>query len=98
MLERLVSESVRPSVIQTKTTKVPCTSGFVHKEKHVDNVIQFPGKAPKDPDFDPVEDFIEAALIPWAVENEIDVDSMLFKLNAAGIMACMQGMLLSNDN
>lgn len=64
----------------------------------MDNVIQFPGKAPEESDFDPVEDFIEAALIPWAVENEIDVDCMLFKLNAAGIMACMQGMLLSNDN
>lgn len=65
----------------------------------MDNVIQFPGKPVEDEEeFDPVQDFIEAALIPWAVENEIDVESMLFKLNAAGIMACMQGMLLSNDN
>jgi hypothetical protein len=65
----------------------------------VDNVIQFPGKPVEDEEeFDPVQDFIEAALIPWAVENEVDVESMLFKLNAAGIMTCMQGMLLSNDN
>lgn len=65
----------------------------------MDNVIQFPGKPVEDEEeFDPVQDFIEAALIPWAVENEVDVESMLFKLNAAGIMTCMQGMLLSNDN
>lgn len=62
----------------------------------MDNVLQFPGKpVEEEEEFDPVQDFIEAALIPWAVENEINVDSMLFKLNAAGIMACMQGMLLN---
>jgi hypothetical protein len=60
----------------------------------VDNVVQFPGK-PVEEEFDPVQDFIEAALIPWAEENYIDTESMLFKLNAAGIMACMQGMLLN---
>ena len=61
----------------------------------MDNVLQFPGKPVEEEEFDPVQDFIEAALIPWAVENEINIDSMLFKLNAAGIMACMQGMLLN---
>jgi hypothetical protein len=61
----------------------------------MDNVIEFPGvetaeKAAKDP----VLDFIQDLLIPWATANGIDVQSQKFKLNGATIMTCVQGMLL----
>lgn len=59
----------------------------------MDNVIEFPGvKAPEKKD--PVLDFIQELLIPWATANGIDVQSQKFKLNGATIMTCVQGMLL----
>ncbi len=65
----------------------------------MDNIIKFPGRTVDDDFFveDPVMDFIQEGLVPWAEYNDIDTDSMLFKINAAGIMAILQGMLLSND-
>lgn len=65
----------------------------------MDNVIRFPTKVAEEELIveDPVMDFVNEALIPWAIDNYVDIDSMLFKLNAAAIMTCLQGMLLSND-
>lgn len=62
----------------------------------VNNVFEFPSvKAPSEP-VDPSADFIYEHLLPWAMENEIDISSMQFKLNAATIMTCLQGMLLND--
>lgn len=65
----------------------------------MDNVIELFGKSPavatKD-EVDPVLDFVQEQLIPWAIENGLDINSMKFKLNGATIMTCLQGMLLDD--
>jgi hypothetical protein len=62
----------------------------------MDNVVNFPNKVLEPLELaDPVTEFITEALIPWAFENGVDIDSMLFKLNAAGVMTLLQGMLLN---
>jgi hypothetical protein len=63
----------------------------------VSNVIEFPGKVVKqEEEDDPVTDFIFECLIPWAIENNLDIQSARFKLNGATIMTCLQGMLLDD--
>lgn len=62
----------------------------------MDNVLEFPGKAAKAVvvnNGDPVNEFILDYLMPWAVNNGIDIESRKFKLNGATIMASLQGML-----
>ena len=60
------------------------------------NVVELFGNSPKKDESDPVLDFIQDIFIPWAVDNELDINSMKFKLNAATIMTCLQGMLLDD--
>lgn len=63
----------------------------------MDNVISFPSKeeiAKKQGD--PVIEFVSEHLIPWAIENGLDVSSKQFRLNGATIMTCLQGMLLND--
>jgi hypothetical protein len=63
------------------------------------NVFEFPNvKAMQETQKvgDPILEFIQYHLIPWAEENDIDISSMQFKLNGATIMTCLQGMLLSD--
>ena len=63
----------------------------------VDNVVELFGKKPQPvEEVDPVIDFIQELLIPWAMQNNLDIDSMKFKLNGATIMTCLQGMLLDD--
>lgn len=62
----------------------------------MDNVIKFPTKEEVVVD-DPVMQFIHKSLLPWAIENQIDIDSMHFKLNAAAIMTCLQMIVLNDD-
>lgn len=45
---------------------------------------------------DPSLVFIRDHLLPWALENNLDVESTKFKLNGATIMTCIQGMLLDD--
>ncbi len=64
-----------------------------------DNVVELFGKKPPLTvldEADPVLDFIQELFIPWAIDNELDINSMKFKLNAATIMTCLQGMLLDD--
>ena len=60
----------------------------------MDNIIELFGKKPVEESTDPVLDFIQEHLIPWATTNGIDIYSQKFKLNGATIMTCVQGMLL----
>ena len=61
------------------------------------NVFEFPKiKTLHEEEEDPVKEFIFECLMPWAEENYIDISSMQFKLNAATIMTCLQGMLLND--
>jgi hypothetical protein len=63
------------------------------------NVFEFPNvKAMRETEKtgDPILEFIQDHLLPWAAENEIDTSSMQFKLNGATIMTCLQGMLLND--
>ncbi len=66
----------------------------------MDNIIEFANKgkqnSTKNDDSDPVHSFIKDHLLPWAMDNGIDVNSMKFKLNGATIMTCIQGMLLDD--
>lgn len=62
----------------------------------MDNVVELFANKPKVEESNPVLDFVQEHLIPWALENHLDVDSMKFKLNGATIMACLQGMLLDD--
>ena len=62
----------------------------------VDNIIEFPTRAAAEEPSDPVLDFVHENLIPWAIENNLDIYSMKFKLNGATIMTCLQGMLLDD--
>lgn len=57
------------------------------------NVVKFPFPEQQDSS-DPAMEFIRDELLPWAVENNLDINSQKFKLNAATIMSCLQGMLL----
>lgn len=61
----------------------------------MDNVVELFGKKPQEEE-DPVLSFVRDQLIPWAMENGLDIDSMKFKLNGATIMTCLQGMLLDD--
>ena len=61
----------------------------------MDNVVELFGRKPLE-ETDPVMDFIQEYLIPWAIENRLDINSMKFKLNGATIMTCLQGMLLDD--
>lgn len=45
---------------------------------------------------DPVMEFVNDYLVPWALEYSVDIESMNFKLNAAGIMTMLQGILLED--
>ena len=64
----------------------------------MDNVLTFPSASKKaEPVSSPEMDYITESLIPWAEFNNIDTSSMQFKLNAATILTCLQGMLLNND-
>lgn len=65
----------------------------------MDNVVELFGKNPTVAvvdEVDPVLDFVQELLIPWAIDNGLDIDSMKFKLNGATIMTCLQGMLLDD--
>ena len=62
----------------------------------VGNVFELFVKKTKEEEPDPVLYFVQEHLIPWAIENELDIDSMKFKLNGATIMTCLQGMLLDD--
>lgn len=63
----------------------------------MDNVVELFGKKPQqEEEKDPVLDFVQENLIPWAIENGLDITSMKFKLNGATIMTCLQGMLLDD--
>ena len=68
----------------------------------MDNVISFPSreeiaKQQGDPVIgDPVIEFVSEHLIPWAIENGLDVSSKQFRLNGATIMTCLQGMFLND--
>lgn len=81
--------------IQTRIILVCDLLGFVLVD---DNVLKFPVKErieePKQDDI--VMSFIQHSLLPWALDNDVNVESLKFKLNAAGVMACMQGMLLND--
>lgn len=62
----------------------------------MDNVVSlFPLKKEEVPN-DPTYEFIYNHLIPWAEDHGLDTSSRKFKLNAASIMTCLQG-LLAND-
>lgn len=69
----------------------------------MDNVIEFTTRASKSstasekqmPE-DAVTDFIRSYLLPWAIEQGLDIHSKKFKLNGATIMTCIQGMLLDD--
>jgi hypothetical protein len=64
----------------------------------MDNVLTFPTASKKaEPVSNPAMDYVSESLIPWAEFNNIDTSSMQFKLNAATILTCLQGMLLNND-
>lgn len=60
------------------------------------NVFEFPKIKTLQEEEDPVREFILESLMPWAEKNYIDISSMQFKLNAATIMTCLQGMLLND--
>lgn len=60
------------------------------------NVVELFGKKPQEEEVDPVLDFVQECLIPWAIDNGLDINSMKFKLNGATIMTCLQGMLLDD--
>jgi hypothetical protein len=62
----------------------------------MDNVIELFGNKPQVETVDPVLDFVQDKLIPWAIDNGLDINSMKFKLNGATIMTCLQGMLLDD--
>ena len=83
--------SVKRSLIPIRITLRHGLFGFVR----MDNVIEFPSRQ-EEPIGDPVIEFIQECLLPWAMENDIDVHSMKFKLNGATIMTCLQGMLLDD--
>jgi len=64
-----------------------------------DNVVKLFGNNPTVAivdEIDPVLEFVQEQLIPWALDNGLDIDSMKFKLNGATIMTCLQGMLLDD--
>jgi hypothetical protein len=85
-------------VLQSLTpTKLTLKQGLLGFVKMVDNVVELFGKNPTVAvvdEADPVLDFVQELLIPWAIDNGLDIDSMKFKLNGATIMTCLQGMLL----
>lgn len=63
------------------------------------NIFEFPNvKATRETEKtgDPILEFIQDHLLPWAEENYIDTSTMQFKLNGATIMTCLQGMLLND--
>lgn len=61
------------------------------------NIVEFrPKVAEVVEEYDPVVDFVHNNLLPWAMNNNLDIHSMKFKLNGATIMACLQGMLLDD--
>lgn len=62
------------------------------------NVIELFGNNPKIviEDEDPVIEFIQDYLLPWAMEQGLDVESGKFRLHGATIMTCLQGMLLDD--
>jgi hypothetical protein len=65
----------------------------------MDNVVELFGNNPKiaiEDEVDPVLSFVQELLIPWAIDNGLDINSMKFKLNGATIMTCLQGMLLDD--
>lgn len=66
----------------------------------MDNVVElFSKKIQEEEQADPhaqVMEFVHEYLIPWALENGLDINSMRFKLNGATIMTCLQGMLLDD--
>lgn len=63
----------------------------------MDNVVELFGKKPQqEEEIDPVLEFVQDYLIPWAIDNGLDINSMKFKLNGATIMTCLQGMLLDD--
>lgn len=62
-----------------------------------DNVLAFPSPKVKEEDRgDPVIEFVLNHLVPWAMEQGLDVESSKFRLNGATIMTCLQGMLLDD--
>lgn len=81
---------------QTRITPKHALLGCVQ----MDNVFEFPNvKSLRETQKtgDPILEFIRDHLLPWALENGIDVSSMQFKLNGATIMTCLQGMLLDDE-
>ena len=87
-----VSEYAKPSLIRIRITLRNDLFGCALVEN---NVFEFP-KIKVVEEEDPVREFIFENLMPWAEENYIDISSMQFKLNAATIMTCLQGMLLND--
>jgi hypothetical protein len=61
----------------------------------MDNVIEFPTNRSEE-DGDPAAEFIMNDLIPWAIEQGLDIYAAKFRFNAATIMTCLQGMLLDD--
>ena len=85
--------SVLQFQIPTKLTLKQGLLGCVR----MDNVIELFGKKLQvEEELDPVLEFVHDQLIPWAIENGLDIDSMKFKLNGATVMTCLQGMLLDD--
>lgn len=61
------------------------------------NIVEFrPKVAEVVEEYDPVVDFVHNNLLPWAMNNNLDIHSMKFKLNGATIMSLLQGMLLQD--
>jgi hypothetical protein len=84
------------SPTQIKPTLEQGLLGYVRMD---DNVVKLFGNNPTVgivDEVDPVLNFIQDIFIPWAIDNELDINSMKFKLNAATIMTCLQGMLLDD--
>jgi len=80
-------------------TKLTLKQGLLRYVRMDDNVVELFGKNPTVvvvDEIDPVLNFIQDIFIPWAIDNELDINSMKFKLNAATIMTCLQGMLLDD--
>jgi hypothetical protein len=77
--------------IPTKARPMHDLLGYVR----MDNIIEFPANRTESKG-DPVIEFVLNQLIPWAMEQGLDVQSPQFRLNGATIMTCLQGMLLND--
>ena len=90
----LLKGSVFATRFLTPTKTIP-KQGLLGSVIVESNIIELFGKKSEEK-ADPVLDFVQEHLIPWATENGLDIYSMKFKLNGATIMTCLQGMLLDD--